>query len=255
MVDLLADHGFNMLMIGVSDGIAYRKHPELKRRYSRPMSALTELADHAHQRGLEVVPKLNFSKSEINRHDWWIREPGEVWHKKWDDEAYWSYGLDCIDEIIQACRPQRFFHIGMDEDHERSYTQYVAAIKTLRSALKARKLRTICWSDLALTYPTGEIYQEKCRAAEAQTPKDIVRLLWDYSHIPTKVMRKTIALGFEQWAAPGHQRLEQTMAFRKSLIACGGTGLVMTHWKNCDQAHEAELSGRIRTFAPAYQTK
>lgn len=255
IVDLLADSGFNLFMIGVSDGVAYASHPELKRKYSRPMSDLKELADHAHERGLEVVPKLNFSKSEINCHDWWIREPGEVWHTKFDDEPYWRVGLDCVDEIIRACRPQRFFHIGMDEDHERSYTQYVAAIKTLRAALRQRKLRTICWSDLALTYPTGEIYQEKCRAAEAQTPKDIVRLLWDYSHIPTKIMRKTAALGFEHWAAPGHERLEKTMAFRKALLACGGTGLVMTQWIHCDRANEARMSERIRTFAPAYQTR
>jgi hypothetical protein len=254
VVDLLADQGFNMLMIGVSDGVAYRSHPELARRYSRPMSALKELAAHAHERGLEVVPKLNFSKSEINCHDWWIREDGEVWHQKFDDEPYWRYGFDCIDEIIAACKPRRFFHIGMDEDHERSYTQYVAAIKTLRAGLKRRKLRTICWSDLALTYATGEIYIEKCRAAEEQTSKDIVRLLWDYSNIPTRIMKKTIALGFEQWAAPGHQRLDKTLAFRKALLACGGTGLVMTHWVKCDRANEPKITERIRAFAPAYQT-
>jgi hypothetical protein len=254
IVDLLADQGYNMVLIGVSDGVAYAKHPELKRRYSRPMSDLRELADHAHERGLEVVPKLNFSKSEINCHDWWIREPGEVWYGKFDDQAYWTYGLDCIDEIIAACRPRRFFHIGMDEDHERSYSQYVDAIKTLRRALKRRRLRTICWSDLALTYATGEIYQEKCRAAEERTPKDIVRLLWDYSGIPTPVMRRTAKLGFEHWAAPGHQSLARTMAFRKALLGCGGTGLVMTQWVKCDRTNEAAITERIRAFAMAYQT-
>lgn len=255
LVDRLADSGFNLLMIGVSDGVAYRSHPELRRRYSRPMSALRELADHAHERGLEVVPKLNFSKSEINCHDWWIRAPGESWHAKFDDEPYWRVGFDCIDEIIAACRPRRFFHIGMDEDHERSYTQYVAAIRTLRAGLRKRRLRTICWSDLALTYPTGEIYQEKCRAAEEGTPKDIVRLLWDYTNIPTRIMRRTAALGFEHWAAPGHRELARTMAFRRALLACGGTGLVMTHWIACSRANEATLTERIRTFAPAYQTR
>jgi hypothetical protein len=253
IVDLLADRGYNLLMIGVSDGVAFESHPELKRRYSAPIADLEELANHAHERGLEVVPKLNFSKSEINCHDWWIRAEGEVWHAKFDDKPYWSCGLDCVDEIIRACRPRRFFHIGMDEDHERSYTQYVAAIKTLRTALKKRRLRTICWSDLALTYPTGEIYQEKCRAAEAQTPKDIVRLLWDYSNIPNAIMRQTTKQGFELWAAPGHQRLAKTMAFRKALLAAGGTGLVMTQWVKCDREHEAAISERIRAFAPAYQ--
>ncbi len=254
VIDLLADAGYNMLMIGVSDGVAYRSHPELRRRYSRPMSALVELANHAHERGLEVVPKLNFSKSEINCHDFWIREEGEVWHAKFDDEPYWRYGFDCMDEIIVACRPQRFFHIGMDEDHERSYSQYVAAIATLRARLKQRKLRTICWSDLALTYATGEIYIEKCLASEASNPKDIVRLLWDYRNIPTRIMKKTIARGFEQWAAPGHESLAKTMAFRKSLLACGGTGLVMTQWVKCDKANENAIRERITTYAPAYQT-
>ena len=75
IVDSLADIGFNMLLIGVSDGVEYKSHPELKRRYSLAMEQLEEFAAYARDKGLEIVPKLNFSRSEVNCHDCWNRKP------------------------------------------------------------------------------------------------------------------------------------------------------------------------------------
>jgi len=44
-----------------------QSHPELARPYTAPMRDLATLARRAHQRGLDVVPKINFSQSH------WIR--------------------------------------------------------------------------------------------------------------------------------------------------------------------------------------
>lgn len=252
VLDALVEQGFNMLMIGVSDGVRYKSHPELARHYSQPMSILRKLAEQARQRGLQVVPKLNFSRSEVNRHSEWMIKPGEAWHEHFDDEYAWKLGFDVIDEIIQATQPERFFHVGMDEDHSRSIQQFTDAIFTLRKGLKKRRLRTVTWSDSSLDYPSGQVYREKSEAAEKELPSDVVRILWNYWAVPRKEFRQIRKQGLELWGAPGAQTEDQLVRFRDELISAGGTGLIMTHWKPCTVAHREELLDRIQTFGPHY---
>jgi hypothetical protein len=251
LVDALAEGGFNTLLVGVSDGVIFGSHPELRRRYSVPIEQLATLCAHARERGLDVVPKLNFSKSEVNCHDHWSRAPGEAWHTHFDDDAYFQRGFDVIDELIAACQPARYFHVGMDEDHERAHAQYIAAIRRLRAGLKQRKLRTVCWTDSALDYASGQVYREKCAAAERVLPHDTVRLLWNYWAVPKRELQTIGKQGFELWGAPG-RKPEQINAFRKALLAAGGTGMVMTRWIACQKKNQAELLDMIRTLGPLY---
>lgn len=60
IVDAMAEAGLNVLVIDCEDGVKYKSHPELARRYTIPMEQLKKLADYAYQKGMEVVPKLNF---------------------------------------------------------------------------------------------------------------------------------------------------------------------------------------------------
>jgi len=78
----LADQGFNMLLIGISDGVRYHSHG--------------------------TIPPLLAPN---------------------------------IAEVIRTCKPNRIFHVGMDEDHDRSLKQYGAAIPTLRADL-LRQIKT-----------------------------------------------------------------------------------------------------------------
>ena len=248
----LARQQFTTLFIGVSDGVQYARHPELTRRYSVPMEQLATLAERARQLGLEVVPKLNFSRSAINGHDHWMRAPGEEWHVHFDDDYYWATAFECIDEVIAACQPSRCFHVGMDEDHERSYTQYVKAIRTLHAGLQQRRLRTVCWSDTALDYASGQIYREKSELAETQLPNDCIRLMWNYWAVPAAEMRRIRELGLELWGAPG-TKPDQLRQFRDALLAEGGSGMVMTRWIACRKPNRAELLRLIRTLGPIYR--
>jgi hypothetical protein len=252
VLDALAEQKFNMLLIGVSDGVRYRSHPELRRHYSQPMSVLRTLADQARKRGMQIVPKLNFSRSEINRHNQWMRKPGQQWYEEFEDEAFFKKGFDAIDEVIDACKPERFFHVGMDEDHDRSHVQYVHAIETLRRGLKKRGLRAVCWSDSAIDYASGQVYREKSETAEREASRHVVRLLWNYWAVPAKEMQTIRRRGFELWGAPGARTLEQTTQFRDALLGCGGKGLVMTHWTPCIKANRKALLERIKTFGPVY---
>jgi hypothetical protein len=252
IVEELARQGFNALLIGVSDGVRYRSHPEFGRHYSAPMAELEALATHARSLGLEVIPKLNFSRSPINCHNDWMRAPGEQWHTHFEDDYYWRTAFEAIDEVIAACRPARYFHVGMDEDHERSYSQYVEALRVLRAGLRKRHLTMAAWSDSALGYPSGQIYREKSEMAEDLLPRDSVRVLWDYRTVPGAAVRRIRRLGHELWGAPGARDPKQVLGFRRALLRAGGSGMVMTRWVKCSADNRAMLLDLIRTLGPVY---
>ena len=252
MVEELAAQKFNLLLLNVSDSVLYKRHPEFARSYSVPMKQVAALAAYARRLGLEVVPKLNFSRSPINCHNHWMRAPGEAWHTHFEDEYYWKTAFDCIDEVMAACRPQRFFHVGMDEDHERSCAQYREALRVLRTGLKKRGLRMVSWSDSGLDYASGQAYREKSEQAEQHLPRDCVRLLWNYWRVPAREMRGVVKNGAELWGAPGTS-IPHLRAFRKALLAAGGNGMVLTRWIACQPCNRDELLGLIRTLGPIYR--
>jgi len=127
VIDAMAEAGLNLLIVDAKDAVAYATHPELARPYTQPMQILHRLREHAFARGIETAVKLNFSQSALHQHNHWFRP----YHDLFDNAEYWQRGFQVIDELVAAVRPKRFFHIGMDEDHARSYTQYAAAIQTL----------------------------------------------------------------------------------------------------------------------------
>jgi hypothetical protein len=253
IVAALADEGFNTLLIGVSDGVVYRKHPELRRSYSRPADELAELAAWARKHRMTVIPKLNFSRSEINTHNHWMRRKGQPWYEEFEDPAYWKKAFDCIDEVIRICKPERYLHVGMDEDHDRSLGQYVSALRTLRAGLKERKLRMIAWSDSAVDYASGELYREKSRRAEAELPHDTVRLLWNYWSVPRNDIRAIRKQGHELWCAPGWNDRKQAEGFRDAARDNGATGIVMTRWIACRPENEKTLLAQIRSYGPVFR--
>jgi len=253
LVDAIATIGFNALVVGVSDGVIYRSHPEFQRRYSVPMEQLRQLCEHARARGLAIIPKINFSRSEINCHNHWMRAPDEKWFTHFEDEYYWKTAFEVIDELREVCQPTQFFHVGMDEDHDRSYTQFVTATKTLQSGLEQRNLRMVCWSDSGLDYASGDIYREKSLQAESQISPTSVRMVWNYWATPAAVFQKIQQQGHELWGAPGWKTEEQLLAFKAALLQAGGTGMVMTRWIACRKRNRKELLSLIKRFGPLYQ--
>jgi len=253
IVDALAAERFTHLVIDCADGVAYRSHPELKRRYTSPMSRLRTLADRARKAGLDVVPKLNFSQSVFHQHNHWMLPPGQRWSRHFDDDVYWQTAFEVIDELTAVCRPARYVHVGMDEDHLRSYAQYVAAIKVLRKGLRARKLRTMMWNDSAIHYAPGFIHRDKALAAEAALPRDVVQVLWNYHYVPAAHARRIAAEGFELWGAPGREDPEQARGFCRAVARCGGKGLLMTRWVPCRKANRAAILRQIHDQAPVYR--
>ncbi len=244
IVGAMAAADMNMLVIDCADGVRYRSHPELARPYSLPMEALGKLVARARRAGIEVVPKLNFAQSELHRHNHWFRP----YNRLFDNEEYWERAFRLIDELIGACGPERFFHIGMDEDHDRSCRQYLEAALALRAGLSERGLRAVMWKD-EQTYAAAEVHREKARYAERRLPTDVVQVVWHYRTVLTSVVRRLRRRGFEVWGAPGRDPAH-VAAWRDALLRHGGTGMLLTNWVPCRPGNRRRLLGTVRSLGP-----
>jgi hypothetical protein len=236
VVDAMADVGMNLLVIDIEDGVVFKSHPELRRRYSVPMAQLETLARAARERGIDVVPKLNFSKSHRHLHDEWLRPHTHPENWLQGRRSYWRTARDVIAEAVRACQPRRFFHIGMDEDHSRSLRQYVEDIERLRRILRAHKLRPVVWNDSCFEGQdvTAEVHGEKSRAAEGRLPKNVVHVLWDYDSAHPAAVRRLVSEGFECWVAPGRSRAK-VRAWKRAALRHGATGMLLTRWVKCSR--------------------
>jgi hypothetical protein len=245
IVDGMASVDLNLLVIDCADGLQYQSHPELTRHYSQPIATLERLVRRAGQQGIEVVPLLNFAQSEVFQNNHWFRPHNDLF----DNDTYWQFAFEVMDELIAVIQPPRFFHIGMDEDHWRSHRQYVAAIQTLRGGLARRHLRTVVWNASALRRRAVEVFKEKSLVAEGEIAKDIVQVIFDYADVQPGVFRRVLNAGFEVWGAPGTDP-GQMESMRDVLLSCGGTGILLTRWMPCVPANRDNLLDHIRTLGP-----
>jgi len=246
VIEAAAEGGLNLLVVDCADGVKYASHPELERHYTVPMETLRPVIARAGELGLELVPKLNFSQSRYHHHNDWFRPH----HELFDSDEYWKLAFEIVDELIEEMKPPRFFHIGMDEDHDRSHRQYNAAIWRAHDELKSRGLRTVIWNDsVCKDHPRAEHHAEKSMQAEADIPKDLVEVVWNYSRPAPEDVERLIALGFEVWGGPGRDT-EQVRAWRDDILRLGGKGLLLTRWVPMVADNRDELVGMMKELAP-----
>lgn len=253
IVDAISRHGMNILVVDCEDGVEYKSHPELKRHYTVPMDALGKLSKYASDRNIDIVPKLNFSKSGRNRHDLWLMPHVDQISWLQGLDKYFQIADDVISELVEVCRPRKFFHIGMDEDHYRSVPQYVAAIEKLRLVVARHGLRTVIWNDSCLNRieSIAQVHAEKSIAAEKLISKDIVHILWNYEKANPECVKRLSDAGFDVWAAPG-TKMEKATEWRKALAGNNGTGLLMTNWEKCIPANKSSILNKISLSGAEY---
>ena len=250
VIEAMAEAKLNLLVIDPKDGVRYKKHPELARHYSQDIGILGKLCERAAQYGIEPVVKLNFAQSALHQHNHWFRPHNALF----DSPEYWKLAFEVIDELIEVIKPPRFFHVGMDEDHDRSYGLYVEAIKTLHANLTERHLRTLIWNDSACWWRQAAIHKDKSLAAERELPRDVTHILWDYEDWDGEVsLRRIRKAGFDLWGAPGGKP-ELVAKMRDRLLTVGGTGILLTQWIPCIPSRKAELIRMIQTCSPICST-
>ena len=246
IIDELQKNAFNMLIVDCADGLKYRSHPELTRRYSISLASLNKLLEYGREKGLELAPKLNFSHSRHHRHNYWFRP----YNRFLDSDQYFKVAFELIDELIKIFKPKRFFHIGMDEDDDRNHAQYIKAIAKLRAGLKKHKIRAIIWNDTARG-GSRPWHALKSLAAEKSIPKDIVQIVWDYKHVKPGIITRLVKEGFEVWAAPS-QKLDQVLSWKKAVLRQGGKGMIMTNWIPCQPRNRFKMLNLIKTVGANY---
>ena len=233
LIDLLTDAGFNAVILDIADAVQYQSHPDLKRAYTVSINDLARIADKAHSRGLEVIPKLNFAKSDRYMHNWWFRPYCELP----DNREYFEHAWDLIDEILGVVTPARRFHIGMDEDTVRNVSGYCRAIETFRTGLDERGFETIMWSDVCLDW--GQERNQVLDAAFQRLSREITMVLWCYQEAKPKLVRRFVELGYPVWGAhSGEPRYRDIKNDGKSVASewaeavrsNGGVGLLATLW-------------------------
>lgn len=249
VVEAMAAKGMNTLFLGLSDGMEYKSHPELKRHYSVSAKEIKKVCLSARANGVEIVPKLNFSKSARNMHDMWLSPYSDVLNWRRDYERYLQVSKDVIEEVVELCQPGRFFHIGMDEDHFRSLSQYVDDILHFRDILKGLGLRTAVWNDSCHDELENmqQVHAEKCIAAEKRLPRDIMHVLWNYYHVKEPALKRLKEEGFDAMVAPG----TTPDVFRRwtaAVHANDGAGILLTKWVKCTEDNRAAILGMIESL-------
>jgi len=254
VVDAMAEVGMNLLVVDIEDGVVFKNHPELRRPYSVPVAQLETLARAARERAIDVVPKLNFSKSHRHLHDEWLRPHTHLENWLQGRKSYWRTARDVIAEAVRACKPRRFFHVGMDEDHSRSLRQYVGDIRRLRRILQTHGLRPVVWNDSCFDGRDviAEVHGEKSRAAEARLPKDVVHVLWDYNAAHPPAVRRLVSEGFECWVAPGRSRAK-VEAWKRAALRHGATGMLMTRWVKCSRGNAEVILRDLHRLGGLYR--
>ncbi|MDX9972659.1 MAG: twin-arginine translocation signal domain-containing protein [FCB group bacterium] len=108
LVDKMAESGLNMVVIDLGEGVRYDSHPELAVEGSWEKPRVKEMLAKLRAKGLEPIPKMNFSAT----HDHWLGP----FSRCLSTDAYYGACKDLIAEAVDLFDKPRFFHLGMDEE-------------------------------------------------------------------------------------------------------------------------------------------
>ena len=121
VVDYLAVCGIDLLVLDILDAMQYDSHPEISLKNAFTHEELRAELAYMRERGIEPIPKLNFSSC----HDTWLKEYG--WMK--GTEKYYEVVKDLIDEVCEVFDRPSLFHLGMDEEDMPSHKKGMTIIR------------------------------------------------------------------------------------------------------------------------------
>lgn len=107
-LDFLSEHKFNTLLVDVGDQVKLDSHPEIAAPNAFSKEFVVDMLDKARAKGLDPIPKLNFSAC----HHTWFRG----YNRMVGSEPYYKAVSDVIAEVCELFGKPRFFHLGLDEE-------------------------------------------------------------------------------------------------------------------------------------------
>ena len=261
ILQAMVDHGLNMVLIDLGDGVRYESHPEIAVQGAWTVSRLREELARARDMGLEPLPKLNFSAC----HDAWVGP----YARCVSTDLYYQVCADLIAEVIELFDRPRFFHLGMDEEtarHQRYYEYVVIRQYDLWwhdllffvEQVEKGGVRPWVWSDYVWEHP--DLFY-------ARMPHTVLQSNWYYRPAfddaegedanRVRAYRELEAHGFDQvptgsnWTTPDN--FGRTVAYCRQHIAPQRLlGYLQTVWKptleECRERHmqAIQLVGQAR---------
>ena len=189
MVDRIRQWGFNTIVYEVEDKFRFAKHPAVAHPEAFSPADTADFAQACRGKGVEVVPlvqSLGHAECVVGKPEYaHLRESPEIddQYDPLSDEAR-EVILEMFDELIDACQPQEFFHIGGDETRKLGQSPkcaeivkeiglvglYLRHMMPLFEHVIGRGLRPIIWADVVLGHPS----------LLKEIPRDVVLMDWDY---------------------------------------------------------------------------
>lgn len=233
--------GMNLVVIDLGDAVRYESHPEIAVQGALSIRELRAELAEARRRGIEPIPKLNFSTC----HDLWLGE----YARCVSTPRYYAVCADLIAEAIDLFDRPRLFHLGMDEEtagHQRDFAYAVMRqhelwwhdLAFLLEQVERKGVRPWVWSDYAWTHPE---YFERM-------PRSVLQSNWYYGRTfgrdaeYVRTYHELEAHGYDQvptastWSDPDN--FELTVAYCREAIAPERlAGFLQTAWHPTLPAH------------------
>ena len=113
IVDAAVENGFNQIVLDLGEGVQYQSHPELAIEGAWSPERVKSEVKSLRERGIELIPKLNFSAT----HHLWLKE----YRRMMGLPKYYEVCRDLIREVYEMFGKPRFFHLAMDEEGEKLF--------------------------------------------------------------------------------------------------------------------------------------
>lgn len=227
LVDFMAERCVNGLVIDVGDGVKLDSHPEIAAPDAWTKEYLKQKLDMIRAKGIEPIPKMNFSCA----HNVWMKD----WQWRVGTKEYRTFCKDCIREVSELFGRPRFFHLGLDE--ETADYQKHKPMAIVRNEVEfwdfAYDMFQCVEECGARPWVFSDMYWHRPDEFIRHMPKSVVQSNWHYGYLDPRptysgyqrviTYNKFEEVGFDQIPVPSHfscaLNASQTMAYCKQVIS------------------------------------
>ena len=189
LAETLAAWGYNAIVYEVEDKFRHPRHPAVAHEDALSPEETSRRMEMLRRHGFGIIPltqSLGHAEYVLSNPGYaHLRESPEL-GSQYDPLSDESRAMVCelIDDLIEAVKPEEYYHIGGDETWNLGKSEKCRAIvekngvgglylghmlPIIRHVIK-RGLRPVLWADIALTHP--EIIDS--------LPRELVLMDWDY---------------------------------------------------------------------------
>ena len=176
IIETAEKNGFNNIVLDLGEGIHYGSHPELAKPGAWSRERVREEVKRLREKGIELIPKLNFSAT----HHLWLGD----YRRMLGLPKYYEVCRDLINEVYYLFDKPRYIHLGMDEEGDELFFDKIDLVAYRRGELLWHDLQFLCdcvrdngakpwiWGDLCLQYP--EEFRKRMK------PGSVILSPWNY---------------------------------------------------------------------------